>query len=219
MQEAGLGALSVMLSQALDETSPDEPGKLKATAIAILPSVMESMRTHEISSDVQRNGCRILGELAQARIDEIPEIFAASGGIEALICAMRRHEGKAEIQGEGCRGLTKISMIVEGPEQIVAQGGVETVISAMEVHRDCGPLCAAGRLWTAVQSGTQRRNTGEAQARRIWLCRGCPFSHALACDECRSPRVLLAGVVRAHCEQLHSEAGARNVVGPLTDDN
>ena len=97
--------------------------------------VLEAMRRHAGSADMQESRCEALANLANGNAENQGKI-GAQGGIELVFEAMRRHAGSAKLQELGCEALANLACgNAENQGKIDAQGGMEVITDGMQKHK------------------------------------------------------------------------------------
>eukprot|EP00746_Dinoflagellata_sp_MGD_P018405 gnl/MRDRNA2_/MRDRNA2_142660_c0_seq1.p1 gnl/MRDRNA2_/MRDRNA2_142660_c0~~gnl/MRDRNA2_/MRDRNA2_142660_c0_seq1.p1 ORF type:complete len:582 (-),score=107.99 gnl/MRDRNA2_/MRDRNA2_142660_c0_seq1:122-1867(-) len=123
-----------------------------------LPRVLETMRRHLHSPDVQGAGCTVLSEVA-SNDAYLRDLMQKKGAIQTVLKAMQLNLGNAWQQETGCDFLTVIGTTDAGVTVITEAGGVDAVIVAMRVHSayDGALRAACNVLHNIARHGTDKK--------------------------------------------------------------
>ena len=127
--------------------------------------VVGAMAAAPDSYNVQRNGCHVLGELAQNSETNRAAISSA-GGIELVTAAMSRFPNSYDVQDYGCHALARLAHNSETNRAAIGSaGGIEVVAAAMSRFPDDSYMQEYGcwaLAWLAEDSETNGAAIGSA---------------------------------------------------------
>ena len=112
--------------------------------------VVQVMRAHPTTAEVQRYGCWALAIIAYNADNQV--LVAKAGGIEAVIAAMRAHPTTADVQHYGCWALMTIAVNADNKVLVAKAGGIEAVVAAMRAHPTTADVQHRG-CWALLHIG------------------------------------------------------------------
>jgi hypothetical protein len=108
----------------------DNQGKVAAEGG--IGAILEAMRGHPESEEVQAAGCGGLWNLAVNADNQVK--VAAEGGIGAILGAMRGHPESEEVQAAGCGALWNLAVNADNQVKVATEGGIGgAILGAMRV--------------------------------------------------------------------------------------
>ena len=114
---------------ALSNEGIDAALSVKGTVVA----VVEAMRRLGSDMDVQRHGCRALGNLASSGSRDV---LAVEGSVAAVVAALQGHPSEV-VQQHGCRALARLARSKEGQQAVLAvDGSVAALVAAVAGSAD-----------------------------------------------------------------------------------
>lgn len=119
-----------------------------------VPIVLESMRTHALDSDIQRDCTVCLANIAEDPGPLTRGAELACGVPSAVVSAMAAHKGVCDLQRAACRVLRWLAADAGEPRASVAGCGAPfRLLEALRMHPDDEPLAwnACGAVWNLAR--------------------------------------------------------------------
>ena len=141
VSDAGCCAFVELLVEGHSPTSEETQHAVEALLVAL--------HAHPTSADVQRHGCRGLGEFCEAS-GEALALAGAGGAVEAIVTAMQMHAETAGVLGVACFALAQL--ICRSSERCFrahSAGALDAILSAMRICstnlgvQNCGCMALA----------------------------------------------------------------------------
>jgi len=148
------------------------------TSADSIETVLQAMAAYPQHLSVQRDGCSIIGKMAEDPAQQAQ--ITANDGINIVLTAMEQRAGDEIMQCKGCAAVASLATNSPSNKAIVARlGGVDVVIKAMERHGGSAQVqvaaCLALRILAPNESRQEKFSVTEALLNNINSLGGIGF--------------------------------------------
>jgi hypothetical protein len=146
-------------------------------------AIVQAMRKHKSSEEVQGEGCRALGIVAEEIMDSGNEnAIAIVGGIDAILAAMRTFRNDEQIQDFGCGALQNLTGLGENAQILVEQEGLSVVLMSMRSFPK-STLVQESACWTIVNLCLQKENKAKIEKSRCFSTVASAIDNHPRCEQ------------------------------------